>query len=459
MSRLRQHAAGGAALILLLLVAGALTAMMLLRHAVVRSMAARDAATAVALARAQEALLAYAVAVAPDTAAKRPGDLPCPDLNNDGSAELTCVTADKRLGRLPWKTLDLSDVRDGSGERLWYALSGAFDRTTGNQCPVSGGPNCLNSDTPGTLTVRDTGGVTMHDGSDPATGAVAVVIAPGGPLQRVGEMSIQLRDCSGDADPATYLATRVCSSTATALCAASNYLDRMAEPVLGIASGNGGIEDNSTFVDGDAGDGFVQGPIRDAGGALRLNDRVRIVSRPQLMAALERRIGRHALRCLQSYAAASSGRMPWAAPISVPFSGVLTDQDETRFGRLAADLAATSGYPGMQATWEPDCPVAMSATQHLWWANWKDQVFYAVAPAFAPDSPITVCGDCLTVQPASPLADKRAVVLLSGPALAGQIRGPGAGSVAYLEAGNMDGDDTFECTAHDPTFNDGVSFE
>jgi hypothetical protein len=31
----------------------------------------------------------------------------------------------ERLGRLPWKTLGLPDLRDGDGERLWYAVSSA----------------------------------------------------------------------------------------------------------------------------------------------------------------------------------------------------------------------------------------------------------------------------------------------------------------------------------------------
>ena len=118
----------------------------------------RQHKTALALGAAHEALIAYAVAVKPDTYAKRPGDLPCPDLDNDGDAELTCSSASQRIGRLPWKTLRLPDLRDGDGERLWYAVSTHFKRTTANQCPVPGGPNCLNSDTGGTLTVRDSSG-------------------------------------------------------------------------------------------------------------------------------------------------------------------------------------------------------------------------------------------------------------------------------------------------------------
>jgi len=447
---------GGALLILLCALAASLAAVMAAKAATTHASRHRDAVTARALAHAHGALLSYAVAVAPNTAAKRPGDLPCPDLDNDGSAELTCVAAAMRIGRLPWRTLDLPDLRDGDGERLWYALSGRFDRTTSNQCPVSGGANCLNSDTPGTLTVRDTSGATLHDGSDLASGAIAVVIAPGRPLQRVGVAAVQARNCTGDVDPAGCELTGKCSSTVTALCDPANYLDRMAAPVLAVAAAAGGAEDNAGFADGDTSDGFMQGPIRDNTGATRLNDRLRMVRREDLMPALERRVAAHAARCLETYAADSSERMPWASPLSVPYTEVLTDQDGVRFGRLPTELSATAAYPGMQPLWSADCPSSLSGSHHLWWANWKDQVFYAMAEAYAPNASVTGCGSCLTVDPPSPVADKRAVVLIAGAALPGQFRDTSASAAAYLEAANADGDDAFGQALATPTFNDRV---
>ena len=53
--------------------------------------------------------------------ASRLGDLPCPDRDDDGDADAVpgCDTAALALGRLPWKTLGLPDLRDGDGERLW----------------------------------------------------------------------------------------------------------------------------------------------------------------------------------------------------------------------------------------------------------------------------------------------------------------------------------------------------
>jgi len=46
--------------------------------------------------RAKEQLIADPVAVLPDIFAKRAGDLPCPDLDNDGQAELQCGSAVSR---------------------------------------------------------------------------------------------------------------------------------------------------------------------------------------------------------------------------------------------------------------------------------------------------------------------------------------------------------------------------
>ncbi len=59
-----------------------------------------------------------------------PGYLPCPDYgggNPEGSAEPICGSQDVSvIGRLPWVTLDVSTLRDGDGECLWYAVSGTY---------------------------------------------------------------------------------------------------------------------------------------------------------------------------------------------------------------------------------------------------------------------------------------------------------------------------------------------
>ena len=123
----------------------------------------------------------------------QPGALPCPDRNDDGDADCLLPNTASQIGRIPFTTLGIEDLRDASGERLWYALSHDFRklRCSGGTVP----PNCtvINSDTQGQLTVV---------GIAPATQVVAVLFAPGEALQG------QNRDPANVAahnDPLNYL--------------------------------------------------------------------------------------------------------------------------------------------------------------------------------------------------------------------------------------------------------------
>ncbi|MGH8750114.1 MAG: hypothetical protein ACREUV_00240 [Burkholderiales bacterium] len=140
----------------------------------------RDKQTAAALAMAKDALIGYAA-----SDSNRPGELPCPDVDNDGASTpisdysgSNCVSL---IGRLPWVTLGLPDLRDGNGERLWYALSNSFH---------ANGSTPINSDTLGQLTVT---------GANPANNVIAIVLAPGQVL------STQVRDSANQNNPANYL--------------------------------------------------------------------------------------------------------------------------------------------------------------------------------------------------------------------------------------------------------------
>jgi hypothetical protein len=131
----------------------------------------RSDATREVLAQAKEALIAWsALRRKTGTDEISPGHLPCPDDNNDGVSDTTtCGASSTRVGRLPWKTLGLPDLRDASGERLWYAVSRCFlERNTDTYC----GDYAVNSDTQGSLNVT---------GIAPATGVVAIIFSPGLP--------------------------------------------------------------------------------------------------------------------------------------------------------------------------------------------------------------------------------------------------------------------------------------
>ena len=123
--------------------------------------------TAEALQAAREALLAFAA-----TNDNRPGALPCPDINGDGQSlsgtEYVGNGCQSYIGRLPWALLRIPELRDASGELLWYALSPGF-RDAG---PVTGNPGFVNPDTVPALTIA---------GSSDLLGAI--VFAPGAALQ------------------------------------------------------------------------------------------------------------------------------------------------------------------------------------------------------------------------------------------------------------------------------------
>ena len=424
--------------------------------------------TSEALAKAKEALIAYAVAVQPDTSAKRPGDLPCPDLNNDGQAELTCAATIQRIGRLPWKTLGLSDLRDGDGERLWYALSANFLRSTVNQCPTVGAPGCLNSETVGTITVHDPVGTVVNDGTDPVngtnppSGAVAVVFAPGPIITRLGG-STQDRSCAGDTNIPGCEQSSICSGpayTSTARCNPVNYLDIAGPPALSVPLATASTEDNADFADGTTNNGFIAGPIRDTSDNTVVNDALIVVRYPDLIPRLEQRVAREALKCLRDYANANGGHYPWAAPVSADYTAPLADQDSTYSGRIPQTLSVTATY-ALSAAWVAPCPADMVALQNRWWANWSNLVFYAIATPYAPNNPIPTCGTCLSVDPPSPSANKPVVVLVAGRPIGPQARGVGALESAYLEDANATGSMTsiFKQAVATTTFDDVAIFQ
>lgn len=147
--------------------------------------AERQEKAAVALAQAKEALVGRA---ASDD--NIPGSLPCPDTDNDGSAELMSGNnCPSYIGRLPWRTLKLPDLRDDSGERLWYALSTNF-RDDNSARP-------LNSDTQGLLSIV---------GNTVTNNVAAIVFAPGAPLCGKSHNSNNVTDYleAGDGTTTSY---------------------------------------------------------------------------------------------------------------------------------------------------------------------------------------------------------------------------------------------------------------
>ena len=233
----------------------------------------RKTRTQSTLAEAKQALLFYAMNYPElqNSAEKGPGYLPCPDQDEDGSAESNCTfnTASSTytvFGRLPYLDLGLSDLRDSSGERLWYSLSYNFRNTLSDE-------NVLNSDTPGMLSVSD--------GTNVTDDVVAVIIAPGEP----GSGQNGRRGTAED--------EAIAESPARIYAVADEYLE----------SDNASYEDNLFVTIG--GDDF--------------NDQVVTITRQELMAVVEQRVLSEARKALSQYEG-SYGAYPWLVPFADPKS-------------------------------------------------------------------------------------------------------------------------------------------
>ncbi len=212
-----------------------------------------------------------------------PGRLPCPDVDNDGSVDGAGTCA--QVGRFPWSDnrLGTQELRDASGERLWYAVSDAFDN-------IAGG-GVINYDTTGTITLVDQSGGIIYDGA--VAGIAAVIIAPGTILKR------------DDDDDGTYEYTQL-RNTDPQKVDPRNYLDTF------------NSFDNSVFTNGGNADvdGFILGPVFDnTQSTIVVNDQLVIVSAAEVIAMAEK-------ATLQAYRDAFEiylnrpgfGRYPWLDP-------------------------------------------------------------------------------------------------------------------------------------------------
>jgi hypothetical protein len=248
----------------------------------------QDAKLAATLARAKEALIAYAVTrnddPGPSLKPGRPGSLPCPDLitNNagfsnfpgDGKTDFFTVNScPSYIGWLPWVTLDLPELTDDTGTRLWYVLTPEL-RNHDSAQPI-------NSDRALTLKL---------DGA--ADSVAALVIAARAPLDS------QARPSNNPAD----------------------YLD-----------GENGNGDDNIYVSGPPSASF--------------NDMVVAITRQELMAAVEKRVANELKTCLEQHAAATTNTAhtyPWPTPFaSTAFRGTA--------GSLFGQVPATEPGAGAES--------------------------------------------------------------------------------------------------------------
>jgi hypothetical protein len=334
---------GQAFLLLVLLTAVGVGAILYSVASPNRELLERDRITNAALAQAKDALIGYAAMI--NETSTRPGELPCPATNENGIASGPCNSLNLRVGRLPWKTLGLSDLRDGYGAILWYAVSNNFKN---NQRIYP-----LNSDTIGEFSVTT--------GTAQTTGVIAIVFAPGpvvGPQQR-----------SGVANQGNI----------------ANYLE--------------GENANGDTI-------FTTNTVANS-----QNDKLLLITRENLMPAVERRVARELARNLRDY---------YTTHLHYPFASTFSDT-----------VCAVGAYRGRVPT---SCPSPIpSLTLPAWFVpnNWHQVLAYAVAPRCTPeiisaainpaslDCNNTAAGPYLTVSGVSTVV--QALLISAGPGL-GQTR-------------------------------------
>lgn len=422
MTRSRQHGAALLVMLIILITGGAYLLVSQLNRASGRSEADRQ--TSEALAMAKEALIGRA---ASDD--NRPGEMPCPDVDNDGQLTIgidwggggVCTSL---LGRLPWRTLDLPDLRDGHGERLWYAVSPDFRANAAAQ---------LNSDRNGQITVRDPAGTVVLNGANQSA-AIAVVFSPGPVITRQGAALPQDRSCvvGVNCDIAGMCTTT--PPTLTPRCNPVSYLDIIT-----------GTEDNADFVAGSSANGFISGEIRDPADPsnLLVNDRISVIAHDDLFRTVELRIANDARNLLTAYAAACN-----SYPVPAPFTNPVTTATFDSGGGITEGLFPAG--VALPFAWGIGCAPALPALFTETDINhWIHVMYYAIAPPPLP------CTTCLTViNGPNPTNNKQAIIIMTGRAIVNSHPGP---LTDYLEAQNQStGDNVFQRAPLSPVFNDQV---
>lgn len=318
---------------------------------------AREAVvTAQALADARRALIGWSIGagLAGSGEAHAPGVLPFPDRNSDSNGydgEADCVTSwlsDRHLiGRLAWageaspcpaRALGV-EIRDGSGEALWYAVSRNLVNHRGGSAsdpPINPGLLDATPAYPWLRLIDANGSVLTASDGEPLEIA-AVIVAPGPPLP--GQMRIWTP--TGFAlGPAHYLD----SVTVNGVTYDNADSDGCRDAVAGVSA--------YTDCPGRTGEEFIlYSDSRDTGIETdSFNDRIAYVTAEELLRAAEARALGAATVVLERYRS-RHGAYPWMAPYATdpgadPTSTVLYHANVDGAGRTRRGMLPIHAMPG-----------------------------------------------------------------------------------------------------------------
>lgn len=386
------HRQRGAALLLLMLGVIVATATVLVVTVNVDALKARRQANSLdALSEARDALLDYAL-VSPQLVPGGAHGLPCPDIDSsggflEGEAHSTaCGPAGETvIGRLPWRTLGIPALKDGSSECLWYVVSGSWKHAGAATGAM------INADTNGQLQLASVDTGTLLAGAAPQDRAVAAIIAAMPPVDRQRRPATSAgMQCSDPRRLADYLEDDTASgSSNSTLLGSPDVID-----VLGVAAEVNDLHNDRVVL------------------ISRADVAARIHSHPGFLAQM-RSLGLAAATCVANYAATNPGgandrRMPWPARVALADYREDTEYDDTAgtllAGRLAdvvddSNLFTANPVARVLSDCDSAAVPAWDAGMAALWRNWKDHFFYAIAGSFAPTAAVpSVCSDCLTVN-------------------------------------------------------------
>ncbi|MDP2248054.1 MAG: hypothetical protein Q8J65_07970 [Nitrosomonadales bacterium] len=382
----------------------------------------RDKRTFTALNEAKAALIGWSVAHP-----EYPGILPFPDRSNDGdyngvsdcvNPAITPLNYSHLLGKLPFNnqanpcvgsSLGLAvNLTDGSGEKLWYAVSRNLIRTS-VAGPLVINPSIIEAPIYPWIIVRNKSGDIVSDR------VAAVIFSPGPAVEG------QNRD-GGLAGPAAYLDSLTIAGTSYSN---ASYTVPDEDFIMG--------EDMKNVP---ATHPTYQQPYK-------FNDKLVYITIDELMDSLEKRAIREAAAGLRSYYSSSA-----AVPASryYPYAAVLGDNNN-----LCVEGTLTGVLPIANAASTCTHPNTGLLTLPLWFteSRWQEYLYYAISSDCSFATPGCISGG-LT---AGPQTNIHALLISVGKILAGQTR-PSNVTTNYLDSvENANEDSVFDAVGTPGTEN------
>lgn len=349
--------------------------------------------TTLALSKARQALIAYAVSNyyrtnlnTRENLAGWHGYLPCPETTSgsEGTQDANCnAFRVNALGRLPWKTLNIEPLKDSSGQCLWYAVSAAYKF----------GPKQLhNADSLGMFDIFNTQGHKLN--SDvPEDRIVAIVFAPGpqlfGQNRSIQNSALPCGNLQNSIQPRDYLDS--INNINNALL--SNDIDQI-DSFAGLQSNLDLLMFNDRIITITRSDIF---------NAITTQTTPNLISPVLQVNALDQQLqnlGSILAQCIVTYAQTGNLKFPRPAPVDLNQNNLIDDYRNSRnyiddenhingyLGRLPIVLNHSNLLtPQTRAFLIDYCPAQLLNTGHIrLWNDWKDHFFFVIGRDFSPDS-------------------------------------------------------------------------